>query len=66
MEVNRKAYEFYENGAEIGQLKGGIGKLEAARTKELLLRWLSEQVTIYAIDGGVGYYANWLAGLEQY
>ena len=66
MEVNRKAYEFYENSAEIGQLKRGIGKPEAARTKELMLRWLPEQVTIYAIDGGVGYYANWLAGLGQY
>ena len=63
MGINQEAYNFYENGAEIGRLERGIGKLEAARAKELLLRWLPEQATIYDIGGGVGYYANWLAGL---
>lgn len=63
MEVNREAYDFYEKGAEIGRLERGIGKLEAARTQELLLRWLPEKATVYDIGGGVGYYAQWLAGL---
>lgn len=63
MEVNREAYDFYEKGAEIGRLERGIGKLEAARTKELLLRWLTKKATVYDIGGGVGYYAHWLAGL---
>lgn len=38
MNGNREIYDFYENGAEIGRLERGIGKLEAMRTKELLLR----------------------------
>ena len=63
MEVNWEAYDFYEKGAEIGRLERGIGKLEAARTKELLLRWLPEKATVYDVGGGVGYYAQWLAGL---
>ena len=63
MEVNREAYDFYEKGAEIGRLERGIGKLEAARTQELLLRWLPEKAAVYDIGGGVGYYAHWLAGL---
>lgn len=63
MEPGREIYEFYENGAEIGRLQRGIGRLEAARTKELLQRFLPEQTVVYDIGGGVGYYADWLAGL---
>ena len=63
MNGNREIYDFYENGAEIGRLERGIGKLEAMRTKELLLRWLPNSCTIYDIGGGIGYYADWLAGL---
>lgn len=65
LEINFEAYayKFHENEAEIGRLERGIGKLETAHTKELLLHWLPEQTTIYDVVGGVGYYANWLAGL---
>lgn len=63
MNGNREIYDFYENGAEIGRLERGIGKLEAMRTKELLLRWLPNSCTIYDIGGGIGYYADWLAGM---
>ena len=60
--VNREVYEFYENGAEVGRLERGLGKVEAERTKELLSRLLPEgQLNICDVGGGVGYYADWLA-----
>lgn len=40
-EDNREVYDFYENGAEIGRLERGLGIVEAARTKELLGRFLT-------------------------
>lgn len=42
-ENNREIYEFYENGAEIGRLERGLGKVEAQRTKELLSRLLPKK-----------------------
>ena len=32
--------EFYENGAEINRLERGLGIIEAARTKEILARYI--------------------------
>ena len=32
--------EFYENGAEINRLERGLGIIEAARTKEILSRYV--------------------------
>lgn len=60
--VNREVYDFYENGAEVGRLERGLGKVEAARTKELLTRLLPEgKLNVCDVGGGVGYYADWLA-----
>ena len=60
--VNREVYDFYENGAEVGRLERGLGKVEAARTKELLSRLLPEgKLNVCDVGGGVGYYADWLA-----
>lgn len=53
--------DFYENGAEIGRLERGLGIVEAARTKEILARYLEPGMTVYDVGGGVGYYSNWLA-----
>lgn len=55
--------EFYENGAEINRLERGLGIIEAARTKEILSRYVKPGMTVYDVGGGVGYYSNWLAGL---
>lgn len=62
-EDNREVYDFYENGAEIGRLERGLGIVEAARTKELLGRFLTPGMSVCDVGGGVGYYASWLAGL---
>lgn len=37
---NKEVYDFYENGAEIGRLERGLGVIEAARTKDLLARYI--------------------------
>ena len=54
-------YEFYNNGAEIGRLERGLGKVEFYRTKEILLNYIEGKKTIYDIGGGIGMYAAWLA-----
>ncbi len=62
MRVNEEVYQFYQQGAEIGRLERGIAQVEAFCTKELLEELLPEPSTIYDVGGGVGYYADWLAG----
>ena len=54
-------YEFYNNGAEIGRLERGLGKVEFLRTKEILARYVDTGKVIYDIGGGIGMYAAWLA-----
>ncbi len=54
-------YEFYNNGAEIGRLERGLGKVEFHRTKEILSRYIDKGMVIYDIGGGIGMYAAWLA-----
>lgn len=61
MENIERVVDFYENGAEIGRLERGLGIVEAARTKEILARYLEPGMTVYDVGGGVGYYSNWLA-----
>ncbi len=58
-----KVRAFYEDGGEVGRLERGLGKVEAYRTKELLLRFLQPGMAICDIGGGCGYYADWLASL---
>ena len=56
--------DFYNDGAEIGRLERGIGKIEYQRTKDILERYLStEKQVIYDIGGGIGVYSRWLAQL---
>lgn len=61
MNKNREVFDFYENGAEIGRLERGLGIVEAARTKELLSRFIKPCMTVYDVGGGIGYYSDWLA-----
>jgi len=61
---NEQILEFYNNGAEIGRLQRGIGKIEYERTKEILERYLpNERQVIFDIGGGIGVYSSWLANL---
>lgn len=59
--MNNEVFDFYENGAEIGRLERSLGIIEAARTKELLSRFVKPGMTVYDVGGGVGYYSDWLA-----
>lgn len=53
----------YTAGAETGRLHRGLGLIEFARTKELLLETLPPPPSvIYDIGGAYGEYALWLAG----
>jgi 2-polyprenyl-3-methyl-5-hydroxy-6-metoxy-1,4-benzoquinol methylase len=63
MEQN-EILEFYNNGAEIGRLERGIGKIELERTKEIISRYLPDKkLVIYDVGGGIGVYSKWLAEL---
>lgn len=53
---------YYEAGEELGRLERGYWRLEFARTKELLLRYLPPPpVRVLDVGGGPGVYAEWLA-----
>lgn len=55
---------YYNQGREDERLLHGAGKLELARTQELLQRTLpAPPSVIYDIGGGSGRYATWLAQL---
>jgi len=56
--------EHYAHGEERGRLAAGHGRLEFARTTEIILRHLPTAPALVAdIGGGPGRYALWLAGL---
>jgi len=60
MEEAIRAY--YESGIELGRLERGYWRLEFARTKELLLRYLPPApARVLDVGGGPGVYAAWLA-----
>jgi SAM-dependent methyltransferase len=53
---------YYEKGEELGRLERGYWRLEFARTKELLLRYLpAPPAQVLDVGGGPGVYAEWLA-----
>lgn len=55
---------YYNRGREQDRLTRGSGKLELARTQEIILRYLSQTpATVMDIGGGAGIYALWLAQL---
>lgn len=69
-EDNREVYDFYEKCGEIDRLERGLGRVEGARSKELLTRFLESykagmperKYKILDVGGGAGYYSDWLAG----
>lgn len=55
-------HEHYATGYERERLAGGSSRIEFARTKELLRRFLpSAPATVLDVGGGPGAYAAWLA-----
>lgn len=60
--MSSEIYDFYDSGVEIGRLERCLGKIEFARTKEILSRYIHEKCRIYDVGGGIGMYAVWLAG----
>lgn len=57
-------HAYYERGDELDRLVAGVGVVEFARTKEILLEHFPDQPAVVAdIGGGPGRYALWLAEL---
>src|ERR1700751_4472190 len=57
-----KITRYYQEVAEEGRLTVGPSQLEFARTKEVVLRYLSPPpATILDVGGAAGAYALWLA-----
>ena len=63
MESIDSVYEFYNSGVEIGRLERGLGVVEFDRSKEIISKYLSGEMKIYDIGGGIGKYSEWLAAL---
>ncbi len=61
METNKKVFDFYNGGAEIGRLESGLGMVEFYRSKEIISQYINKASTIYDIGGGIGKYSGWLA-----
>jgi SAM-dependent methyltransferase len=62
--VPAEVVAYYEQGKEAPRLMQGSSMLEAARTKEILARYLpSPPGVVLDVGGGPGHYAVWLAGL---
>ena len=62
--IDKGALAFYEAGAEFGRLRNGIGRIEFARTKEILMDTLPEPPAVICdIGGAYGEYAWWLTSL---
>jgi SAM-dependent methyltransferase len=61
--VDEEIRAYYETGVESDRLERFEGRIEFARTKELLARFLPPApARIIDIGGGPGVYAEWLAG----
>ncbi len=62
--IDETVLDGYNAGIEFGRLRSGIGRIEFAYTKELLLGSLPPPpAVIYDVGGGYGEYAWWLASL---
>jgi len=62
--IPREAQDYYSQGIETGRLFRGHGRIELARTQEIILRHLAPPPgPVLDVGGGPGVYACWLAGL---
>ena len=62
--IPREAQDYYSRGIETGRLFRSHGRIELARTQEIILRHLPPPPgPVLDVGGGPGVYACWLAGL---
>ena len=62
-ELSQEVLAHYAEGLEAGRLLSNTGKLEFARTKELISRFLPPApASVIDVGGGAGAYSLWLAG----
>ncbi|NEP45591.1 MAG: class I SAM-dependent methyltransferase, partial [Okeania sp. SIO2H7] len=62
LKLSNEALSYYNRGEEEQRLSKDEGKLEFARTQELLSRFLpAPPAVIFDVGGGSGVYAFWLA-----
>jgi len=62
--MDHEIHAYYETGVERDRLKQGYSRIEFARTKELLGRYLPPPAArVLDVGGGPGIYAKWLADL---
>ena len=62
-ELPEEVFAHYGLGAERARLSAGAGRVERARTEEVLARWLPPApARILDVGGGPGTYVPWLAG----
>jgi ubiquinone/menaquinone biosynthesis C-methylase UbiE len=60
----QEAQAYYAEGIEAGRLQHGSGRIEFARTREIVSRYLPPPpAVVFDIGGGPGVYAAWLARL---
>lgn len=63
-ETSPEISAYYNRGREAERLTQGLGQLELARTKEIILRYLAPPpAVIMDVGGGAGIYSCWLAAL---
>jgi len=61
-ELSPEILAYYQQASEQERLQGGVSRLEFARTKEIISRWLDgSAAVILDVGGGPGAYASWLA-----
>jgi ubiquinone/menaquinone biosynthesis C-methylase UbiE len=62
--MDKEIRAYYESGVELGRVAQGYSRIEFARTKELLERYLPPPpARVLDVGGGPGAYAEWLADL---
>jgi len=62
VDLGRDVLDYYGLGGERARLATGAGRLELARTTEILERWLPPAAVVADVGGGDGRYADWLVG----
>jgi len=66
MENIDEVFEFYNAGEEKNRLERGLGIVELYRTKEILMKFITNTNNrIYDVGGGIGVYSSWLSEMDN-
>jgi SAM-dependent methyltransferase len=63
LQDQHRVERYYDNHPELNRLSCSTGKLEFARSKEIISRYLREPLNILDAGGATGVYSFWLASL---